>query len=160
MSGLGRARGQEPGRRFQAPPLPSARAGAAPRPLLAPLLALILIPHPHPPRAPAASPGKPSWDVFAEILEKCNIVTTPGSGFGPAGEGFVRASAFGSRCAGAEGGGPGGRVQRPAAHWGGLVCTGTPGLRALSPPTCTPPRRENILEAVRRFKEVYGGKKH
>jgi len=45
-------------------------------------------------------PGKPSWDVFAEILEKCNIVTTPGSGFGPAGEGFVRASAFGSRCVG------------------------------------------------------------
>ncbi len=44
-------------------------------------------------------PGKPSWDVFAEILEKCNIVTTPGSGFGPAGEGFVRASAFGHRCA-------------------------------------------------------------
>jgi LL-diaminopimelate aminotransferase len=35
--------------------------------------------------------------VFTEILEKCNIVTTPGSGFGPAGEGFVRASAFGSR---------------------------------------------------------------
>ncbi|KIY95421.1 hypothetical protein MNEG_12539 [Monoraphidium neglectum] len=59
-------------------------------------------------------PGKPSWDVFAEILEKCNIVTTPGSGFGPAGEGFVRASAFGSR--------------------------------------------ENILEAVRRFKSVYGNK--
>eukprot|EP00882_Tetradesmus_deserticola_P002592 GHRQ01002757.1.p2 GENE.GHRQ01002757.1~~GHRQ01002757.1.p2 ORF type:complete len:255 (+),score=81.46 GHRQ01002757.1:912-1676(+) len=57
-------------------------------------------------------PGKPSWDVFAEILEKCNIVTTPGSGFGPAGEGFVRASAFGSR--------------------------------------------DNIMEAVRRFKEVYG----
>nr|QKY14834.1 Ll-diaminopimelate aminotransferase (DAPAT) [Polytomella parva] len=42
-------------------------------------------------------PGKPSWDVFAEILQKCNIVTTPGSGFGPAGEGFVRASAFGKR---------------------------------------------------------------
>ncbi|KAK9828942.1 hypothetical protein WJX72_002939 [[Myrmecia] bisecta] len=42
-------------------------------------------------------PGKPSWDVFADILEKCNIVTTPGSGFGPAGEGFVRASAFGHR---------------------------------------------------------------
>lgn len=34
--------------------------------------------------------------MFAEILEKCNIVTTPGSGFGPAGEGFVRASAFGA----------------------------------------------------------------
>lgn len=30
-------------------------------------------------------PGKKSWDVFAEILEKCNIVTTPGSGFGTAG---------------------------------------------------------------------------
>ncbi|KAL6760123.1 LL-diaminopimelate aminotransferase [Haematococcus lacustris] len=42
-------------------------------------------------------PGKASWDVFSEILEKCNIVTTPGSGFGPAGEGFVRASAFGNR---------------------------------------------------------------
>lgn len=42
-------------------------------------------------------PGQKSWDVFAEILEKCDIVTTPGSGFGPAGEGFVRASAFGHR---------------------------------------------------------------
>eukprot|EP00898_Chlorokybus_atmophyticus_P008424 jgi/Chlat1/8583/Chrsp82S07959 len=42
-------------------------------------------------------PGKKSWDVFGEILEKAHIVTTPGSGFGPAGEGFVRASAFGNR---------------------------------------------------------------
>ena len=42
-------------------------------------------------------PGRKSWDVFAEILEKCDIVTTPGSGFGPAGESFVRASAFGHR---------------------------------------------------------------
>eukprot|EP00798_Chlamydomonas_sp_ICE-L_P005344 gene5344-12939_t len=42
-------------------------------------------------------PGSASWDVFADILAKCDIVTTPGSGFGPAGEGFVRASAFGSR---------------------------------------------------------------
>jgi aspartate/methionine/tyrosine aminotransferase len=42
-------------------------------------------------------PGQPSWNVFAEILKKCDIVTTPGSGFGPAGEGFVRASAFGHR---------------------------------------------------------------
>lgn len=39
-------------------------------------------------------PGRQSWDVFAEILEKCHLVTTPGSGFGPGGEGFVRASAF------------------------------------------------------------------
>eukprot|EP01025_Chloroclados_australasicus_P006541 TRINITY_DN12101_c0_g1_i1.p2 TRINITY_DN12101_c0_g1~~TRINITY_DN12101_c0_g1_i1.p2 ORF type:complete len:472 (-),score=54.39 TRINITY_DN12101_c0_g1_i1:432-1658(-) len=42
-------------------------------------------------------PGRKSWDVFEEILTKCDIVTTPGSGFGPGGEGFVRASAFGSR---------------------------------------------------------------
>ncbi|MCO5583022.1 hypothetical protein L7F22_036928 [Adiantum nelumboides] len=42
-------------------------------------------------------PGRKSWDVFAEILEGAHIVTTPGSGFGPAGEGFIRASAFGSR---------------------------------------------------------------
>ncbi|KAK9844064.1 hypothetical protein WJX81_003340 [Elliptochloris bilobata] len=42
-------------------------------------------------------PGQASWDVFATILERCNLVTTPGSGFGPAGEGFVRASAFGHR---------------------------------------------------------------
>eukprot|EP01026_Neomeris_dumetosa_P054434 TRINITY_DN48986_c0_g1_i4.p1 TRINITY_DN48986_c0_g1~~TRINITY_DN48986_c0_g1_i4.p1 ORF type:complete len:449 (-),score=55.24 TRINITY_DN48986_c0_g1_i4:235-1497(-) len=42
-------------------------------------------------------PGRQSWEVFQEILDKCDIVTTPGSGFGPGGEGFVRASAFGSR---------------------------------------------------------------
>uniref|UniRef100_A0A7S3BC52 Aminotransferase class I/classII large domain-containing protein n=1 Tax=Prasinoderma singulare TaxID=676789 RepID=A0A7S3BC52_9VIRI len=42
-------------------------------------------------------PGQTSWDSFAQILKECNIVTTPGSGFGPSGEGFVRASAFGSR---------------------------------------------------------------
>lgn len=57
-------------------------------------------------------PGRASWDVFAEILEKCDIVTTPGSGFGPGGEGFVRASAFG--------------------------------------------HREDIMEAVERFKKAYG----
>lgn len=42
-------------------------------------------------------PGRSSWDVFAEILEKAHVVTTPGSGFGPGGEGFVRVSAFGHR---------------------------------------------------------------
>ena len=41
--------------------------------------------------------GKTSWEMFAEILEKTDIVTTPGSGFGPGGEGFVRISAFGKR---------------------------------------------------------------
>ncbi|KAJ4976966.1 hypothetical protein NE237_002072 [Protea cynaroides] len=42
-------------------------------------------------------PGRSSWDVFAEILEKTHVVTTPGGGFGPGGEGFVRISAFGHR---------------------------------------------------------------
>ncbi|KAJ0247320.1 hypothetical protein HA466_0167480 [Hirschfeldia incana] len=56
-------------------------------------------------------PNQSSWDVFAEILEKTHVVTTPGSGFGPGGEGFVRVSAFG--------------------------------------------HRENILEACRRFKQLY-----
>ena len=56
-------------------------------------------------------PGRSSWDVFSEILEKTHVVTTPGSGFGPSGEGFVRVSAFG--------------------------------------------HRDNILEACRRFKQLY-----
>ncbi|KAH7518509.1 hypothetical protein FEM48_Zijuj09G0179300 [Ziziphus jujuba var. spinosa] len=56
-------------------------------------------------------PGRSSWEVFSEILEKTHVVTTPGSGFGPGGEGFVRVSAFG--------------------------------------------HRENILEACRRFRELY-----
>lgn len=42
-------------------------------------------------------PGRSSWDVFEEILERAHIVTTPGSGFGSAGESFIRASAFGHR---------------------------------------------------------------
>ncbi|TQD71638.1 hypothetical protein C1H46_042833 [Malus baccata] len=42
-------------------------------------------------------PGRSSWDVFSEILEKTHVVTTPGSGFGFGGEGFVRVSAFGHR---------------------------------------------------------------
>ncbi|ESR35932.1 LL-diaminopimelate aminotransferase [Citrus sinensis] len=42
-------------------------------------------------------PGRSSWDVFSEILEKTHVVTTPGSGFGPGGEGFIRVSAFGHR---------------------------------------------------------------
>jgi len=41
--------------------------------------------------------GKPSWDSFAEILDKTDIITTPGSGFGIAGDGFIRVSAFGHR---------------------------------------------------------------
>jgi LL-diaminopimelate aminotransferase len=40
--------------------------------------------------------GRNSWEVFDELLNKCHLVTSPGSGFGPAGEGFIRFSAFGS----------------------------------------------------------------
>jgi len=42
-------------------------------------------------------PGRSSWELFRELLEKAQIVATPGSGFGPSGEGFIRFSAFGSR---------------------------------------------------------------
>lgn len=42
-------------------------------------------------------PGSKSWDVFAEILENTHIITVPGSGFGPGGEGYIRISAFGQR---------------------------------------------------------------
>jgi LL-diaminopimelate aminotransferase len=45
----------------------------------------------------AAFPGRSSWEVFEEILARCHVVTTPGSGFGPCGEGFIRFSAFGRR---------------------------------------------------------------
>ena len=45
----------------------------------------------------ARFPGRDSWEVFSEILEKCQVVTTPGAGFGPAGQSFVRFSAFGHR---------------------------------------------------------------
>ena len=42
-------------------------------------------------------PGRDSWEVFSQILEKCHVVTTPGAGFGPAGQSFIRFSAFGHR---------------------------------------------------------------
>ncbi|WP_147614000.1 LL-diaminopimelate aminotransferase [Treponema pectinovorum] len=45
----------------------------------------------------AKFPGKKSWEIFDLILDKCNVVTTPGSGFGPSGESFVRFSSFGHR---------------------------------------------------------------
>jgi len=38
-----------------------------------------------------------SWDFFDMLLEKYNIVGTPGAGFGQNGEGFFRLTAFGSR---------------------------------------------------------------
>jgi LL-diaminopimelate aminotransferase len=42
-------------------------------------------------------PGRDSWEVFSQILEMCHVVTTPGAGFGPAGQSFIRFSAFGHR---------------------------------------------------------------
>ena len=38
-----------------------------------------------------------SWDFFDKLLQTCNVVGTPGSGFGAAGEGYFRISAFNSR---------------------------------------------------------------
>ena len=37
-----------------------------------------------------------SWEFFDFLLEKANVVGTPGSGFGPSGEGYLRLTAFGS----------------------------------------------------------------
>lgn len=41
--------------------------------------------------------GAGSWDLFALLLDKAGVVTTPGSGFGTRGEGFIRISAFNHR---------------------------------------------------------------
>lgn len=38
-----------------------------------------------------------SWDFFDKVLNEANVVGTPGSGFGPAGEGYFRFSAFAGR---------------------------------------------------------------
>lgn len=38
-----------------------------------------------------------SWAAFQTILETCQVVTIPGAGFGPGGEGFLRLSAFAPR---------------------------------------------------------------
>ena len=39
--------------------------------------------------------GVGSWDFFDTLLHKACVVTTPGAGFGPAGEGYIRLTAFG-----------------------------------------------------------------
>ena len=41
--------------------------------------------------------GMTSWDFFDELLEKANVVGTPGSGFGPHGEGYFRLTAFNTK---------------------------------------------------------------
>ena len=40
--------------------------------------------------------GMSSWDFFDKLLQEANIVGTPGSGFGPSGEGYFRLTAFGT----------------------------------------------------------------
>ena len=44
----------------------------------------------------------PSWDFFDRLLQEANVVTTPGAGFGPSGEGYIRLTAFGGAEATAE----------------------------------------------------------
>ena len=41
--------------------------------------------------------GMKSWDFFDYLLEKEQVVGTPGAGFGNAGEGYFRLTSFGSR---------------------------------------------------------------
>ena len=41
--------------------------------------------------------GMPSWDYFDMLLEKVGVVGTPGAGFGRAGDGYFRFTAFGDR---------------------------------------------------------------
>lgn len=38
-----------------------------------------------------------SWEIFDKLLKEANVVTTPGAGFGAAGEGYIRISSFNSR---------------------------------------------------------------
>ena len=40
--------------------------------------------------------GMTSWEFFDYLLEKANVVGTPGSGFGPSGEGYFRLTGFGT----------------------------------------------------------------
>jgi LL-diaminopimelate aminotransferase len=42
-------------------------------------------------------PGLGSWDFFDRLLTEAHVVGTPGVGFGPSGEGYVRFTAFGHR---------------------------------------------------------------
>ena len=41
--------------------------------------------------------GGSSWDFFDRLLRECQVVVTPGAGFGRCGEGYIRISAFNSR---------------------------------------------------------------
>ena len=39
--------------------------------------------------------GMGSWEFFDLVLDQANVATTPGAGFGPSGEGYIRLTAFG-----------------------------------------------------------------
>jgi LL-diaminopimelate aminotransferase len=41
--------------------------------------------------------GLDSWGFFDRLLQGAHVVGTPGAGFGPSGEGYLRLTAFGSR---------------------------------------------------------------
>jgi LL-diaminopimelate aminotransferase len=45
----------------------------------------------------ATPEGMGSWEFFDRLLETVQVVGTPGAGFGPSGEGYLRLTAFGSR---------------------------------------------------------------
>ena len=47
-------------------------------------------------------PGVSSWDFFDRLLAEAHVVGGPGGGFGPAGEGYFRLTAFGSKADTAE----------------------------------------------------------
>ncbi len=55
--------------------------------------------------------GMGSWEFFDLLLNRLSIVTTPGAGFGPAGEGYIRLTAFNSPEATAE------AMERIKAHF-------------------------------------------
>lgn len=57
--------------------------------------------------------GLTSWQFFDLLLSQCHVVGTPGSGFGPSGEGYFRLSAFGDRSHVEE------AVARIRKRWGG-----------------------------------------
>ena len=44
-----------------------------------------------------APDGMDSWRFFEQLLYEVNVVGTPGAGFGPSGEGYLRLTAFGRR---------------------------------------------------------------
>lgn len=43
--------------------------------------------------------GVGSWEFFDKLLKQACVVTTPGAGFGPSGEGYIRLTAFGDAAA-------------------------------------------------------------